>query len=519
MILDRSFNQKNQQLTITYVDKLGNRQFYQKYLHHIKTYEYNDKGEFDTWDGKKCNKVYKDSTKYKPNEFDILEFIYELPEDIKKNFYASNVPKLYSFDIETKVSNKFPDPVLAEQEVTSISLVGPDLSCIVFGRHDMDDSKKEILKERYLDFINNNQFARRLIDSKFKKEPKVLYQYFANEKDLLEHFFKKILPKIPAIAGWNSYRFDFLYLINRYIKLFGKGELLSVLKKISPTNELRNISWEEKNFNRPNRMAVPRHTAWLDYMELCKQYDSSLAPYESYSLDWVASHAVNAHKIKYDGTLQQLYERDYEWYYYYNAIDSLLIMLIHYKLKCLESPCSVSSVTCVPLMDAFGQIALITANIFAEFYEDNKHVVWDWDAIPRIKQEYEGAFCGCVPGLYEYNVCYDFASLYPSQIQTCNFSFENIVKKTVGPDSLGRYVEVPWTQKELDDFRKDPNYFVSVMNDVYRNDKDYAFKKMQRKRKQNRDFYKYLGQRIESELIQKIDDLINSKQNEQTDGK
>ena len=35
MILDRSFNPKNQQLTISYVDKSGNRQYYQKYLHHI----------------------------------------------------------------------------------------------------------------------------------------------------------------------------------------------------------------------------------------------------------------------------------------------------------------------------------------------------------------------------------------------------------------------------------------------------------------------------------------------------
>ena len=32
------------------------------------------------------------------------------------------------------------------------------------------------------------------------------------------------------------------------------------------------IEHEEKNFNRPNRMMAPRHTAWLDYMDLCKQY-------------------------------------------------------------------------------------------------------------------------------------------------------------------------------------------------------------------------------------------------------
>ena len=515
MIIDRSFNSKNQQLTITYTDKGGNRQMYQKYLHHITTYEYDENGDLETWNGKKCSKVFKDSTQYKPTEFDILEYIYQLPEDLQKVMSSTTTPRLYTFDIETEVTGKFPEPTLAEQKVTSIALVGSDLSCIVFGLHNMDETQKNRLATRYLEFIENNEFARTLLEGKMKgKTPKVLYQYFENEESLLNHWFKIILPKVPAIAGWNSYRFDFLYLCNRYERLFGKGELMNVLRKISPTGELRSIKWDEKNFNKPNRMTAPRHTLWLDYMDLCKTYDYVLT-YESYSLDWVASAAVKANKIKYSGTLQELYERDYEWYYYYNAVDSLLVMLIHYRLKCLESPCSVAAVTFVPVMEAMGQIALTTANVFKEFYKDNKHVVWDWDAVSRIQQDYEGAFCGCVPGRYEYNVCCDFASLYPSQIQTCNFSFENQVVKMVGPDSLGRYVKVPWTEQELNDFRKDPNYFVSVMGSVYKNDTDYAFKRMQKQFKKNRDAYKYLGWKVESELIAGLEQLIREKEKQQ----
>ena len=217
MILDRSFNQKNQQLTITYIDKAGNRQYFQKYLHHIKTYEYDENGEFMTWDGKRCNKVYKDSTTYKPNEFDILEFMYELPEDLQKQLHATNSPKLYTFDIETEVCDKFPEPTLAEQRVTAISLVGPDLSCIVFGLHNLSQESKDTFANRYMDFIKNNEFATNLLNTKLKgKAPKVLYQYFATEEDMLNHWFKIILPKIPAIAGWNSYRFDFMYLTKLY---------------------------------------------------------------------------------------------------------------------------------------------------------------------------------------------------------------------------------------------------------------------------------------------------------------
>ncbi len=182
------------------------------------------------------------------------------------------------------------------------------------------------------------------------------------------------------------------------------------------------------------------------------------------------------------------------------------------RLKCIESPCALSSVTLVPYQAAQGQIAVTTANVFEEFYNDNKHVVWDYDAIPRFKIEYEGAFCGAVPGLYEYTVCDEFASLYPSQIRTCNFSFENFMHKYSDLDDFDRRVELAWTEDELNKFKEDPQYFVSINNHVYKNDKDYAFKKMQTRLAKLRNYYKYTGQDIESELIDEVDKLIKSKE-------
>lgn len=513
MIIDRQWNKKEQKLVISYVDKLGNRQFYQKYLHHIKTYEYDKDGECLNWDGQKCKKVYKDTLVYSPNEFDLLEFMYEMDTDMQKKFHAQYFPKLYTWDIETEISDEFPDPEIAAQKITSISLVGPDMSCIVYGLHKLNERQIELLRQRYLDWVENNEFAKNYKEKKLNnKTPKVLYQYFENEMDMIKHFFTKIIPHIPALAGWNSYSFDWNYLWHRSVRLFGKGESYNMMRKASPTGDLSKVSWME---NGGNKFSVPSpmHVAILDYMDLVKHYDYSLRPYESYSLDWVGNAAVKSHKIKYEGTLQDLYERDPEWYYFYNAIDSLIVNLIHKKLKSLESPCAVSSVTLVPLMDAMGQVALTTANVFSTFYENNRHVVYDYDSIERRKIQYEGAFCGCVPGRYEWNVCDDFASLYPSQVQTCNLSFENLLYNKVGPDSLGRYTILPWSEEQLENFRKDPNYFVSIMGNVYKNDKDYCFKQMQRRTKKNRDFYKYTGQRLESELLTEIDRLINEKNN------
>ena len=509
MILERTWNKKEKKLVVSYIDKDGNRKFYQKYLHYMKTYEYDDNGEFDTWNGKKCNKVFKDTSSYKPNEFDILEFLYELPKDILDEMKAQYFPKLYAADIETEVSDEFPDPFIAAQVVTSISLVGPDGSCIVYGLKDMNEDQKNLFKDRYLKWISENDFAKNLFKGKTQK---VLYQKFDSEADMLKHFITIILPKVPCIAFWNGYRFDWLYIVNRCNRIFGEAITKQMIKKASPTGELGFVGYADAGQPKV-RIPAPMHVGIIDYMEIVKQYDYILRPYESYSLDWVSSAAVKAHKIKYEGTLQQLYERDTEWYYFYNAIDSLLIVLIHNRLKSLESPCAVSSITLVPLMAAMGQIALTTANVFKEFYDDNKKVVYNWDEVERVKIPYEGAFCGAVEGRYGWTVCDDFASLYPSQIITCNFSFENFMQKTepsnVNPDIM---IKIPWDEADLEKFRKDPNYFVSNQGHVYKNDKDYAFRKLQKRLKKERALYKYTGQKIESELLNEIDRLIKEKE-------
>ena len=513
MIIDRTWIKKDNRYVISYIDKDGKRAFYQKYFSHWSTYEYDDNGLLDTWNGKKCNKVFKDANSYTPNEFDELEFMYKLPKELLEEFKASRTGRLYTFDIENEfVPGEKPDPITAKHKITSISLVGPDLSVIVFALKNMNKDSQELFKKRYMSFIEGNEYATHLMNVN-KWKPKVLYQYFATEEELLKHWFTVIMPKIGMLAGWNSNRYDYCYLVNRIMNVFGKGVAYSMIKKASPTGELTYISWEEMDGTRIKAPA-PSHMAIIDYMELVKQYDYILRPYESYSLDWVGEHAIKANKVKYSGiakNLQELYEKDPEWYFYYNAVDSLIVQLIHYRLKCLQAPCAVSSITLVPLLRATGQIALTTANIFYEFYNDNKHVVWNYDEIDRVKIPYEGAFCGAVPGLWLYTVCDDFKSLYPTQVRTCNLSFENVHKKIVGPDSLGRYVEVPWTKEELEEFKKDPKYFVSVNGTVYHNDRDYAFRKMQTRFMNYREKFKYTGQRLDSELLVEIDRLIKEK--------
>ena len=63
-----------------------------------------------------------------------------------KLFHTSYVPKTYVFDIETQyIEGEFPDPAKAEHEIVSVSIVGPDLSCIVYGFHDLTKEQYDLL--------------------------------------------------------------------------------------------------------------------------------------------------------------------------------------------------------------------------------------------------------------------------------------------------------------------------------------------------------------------------------------
>lgn len=494
MILDRTWNRRKRQLTVSYIDKEGHRKFIEQRFGQFPTYVFDEAGKLTNWDGRKISPTLQNTETYKPSEFDILEWLYKHP--LRDEFAAIRKPRLYTADIETEISDEFPEPELAEQRVTTISVAADDLSVIVLGIRPFTEEQLEKFRTSYLEYIKGNEFAAKHCDiSKIR----VLYQYFPREEDMLKHFFEKMIPKMEVLAGWNFHAFDWVYLCNRCIRLFGEREARSMLYRASITGEVtseRCINNKGEEF----RITIPAHTAVMDYMRLVEKYDRTLDNKESLSLDWIAHASVGANKIKYAGDLQQLYNNDYDKYVFYNAVDSLLIQLINKRLKTLEVMFVYSSFTFCSLMRCLSPVALTTALMFEDFYNEGHHVVWEEREIPP-SEDFDGGYVkDPTVGFHSWLVCDDFASLYPSQIITCNLSMENYMQKYVtGYDGTKCYV--PWSEEELDKYRSDPNYFVTVLGHVYKNDKDYAFKRMQMRTKQKRAFYKYRGQLLESELL------------------
>ena len=62
----------------------------------------------------------------------------------------------------------------------------------------------------------------------------------------------------------------------------------------------------------------------------------------------------------------------------------------------------------------------------------------------------------------------------------------------------GDYVGTFLDEEKLKPFREDPKYFVSVNGHVYHNDRDYAFKRVQRTLKSNRNVSKYLAKQLDA---------------------
>lgn len=484
MILDYSYNKVKRQLSISYVKENGMKDILKFNVDRFKTFYSTPNGKFQNWDGSKCDIKWTD----KPDKFDLKTYMEELDPKYKQLLVGKTAPKLYTWDIEV-VSDEFPHASEAKYPVVTISVCSPDCNVIILGTKDLGNGGNEYLTKHFGDYISKLEYFKTL----GLPTPTIKYLKFDREKDMLLYFLKNIVAKVPVLAGWNSMLFDWQYIQNR-------------IKGYYPDINLNNAScdfgMDFKNYTdmvgNKVKLTLPQHTVLLDMMEVISQDYVVMPIKESLSLDYIAFESLGVNKIEHEQSLYDLYFDDYQKYVFYNAIDSVLVQMIDKRFKTLQNIYTQALYCREKIGLAFSKIAVSEALVFNYFYDNGIKVIPE-----RERDVHRGVLTGAyvrVPtaGKHRYVCCNDFASLYPSSIITCNLSFENFL----GSD---------FTEEQIEAYRKDPNYFVSVMGNVYKNDKDYAFKIIQATLKANRNTFKYLAKGLYADVMSDIEKILKKE--------
>lgn len=407
MLIDTQYLTNSSRLIVSYVDKTGEIKLkYYEWSNPTKyvTCEPDDKDrdtKYHSWDGKPVKKVSVNQ----PDRYAIYDFLDSLPEKEKQEIFEYNLPHIYFVDIETEIVDGFPDAETAPTRVLSISVVYDD-KIILLGLRDMPEDMQERIKN------NTNEYFK-----KFGTTYKFKYVQYDDEFDMMYNFFYKMIPKMPLITGWNFVNYDWVYLVNRARKLRKEvnGKEYTIDPAVSSLTKRLNKVWMSNE-------EMPAHRMIFDYMQLYEICDTSIKVKESSSLDFVANKLVGVEKIKYTGSLQKLYEEDFETFMYYNAVDSVLVQKIHEARNYISIIYAISSLAQIKIVDvissmnnALGSLAITEGVLRNRFRDQDNIVLFRGEKNDGENVGIAGGWVkDPVQGLNQWVVCYDFASLYPT---------------------------------------------------------------------------------------------------------
>ena len=245
---------------------------------------------------------------------------------------------------------------------------------------------------------------------------------FTNEKEMFDVFFQ-LIDDADVLTGWNSEGYDIPYMVNRVTRVMSKDDTrkFCLMGQLPKAREYERFGKTETTYDLVGRIH-------LDYLQLYKKYNYESR--HSYKLDSIGEMEVGENKTQYEGTLDQLYNKDFKKFIEYNRQDTMLLVKIHNKLKFLELANQLAHENTVLLPTVMDSVAMIEMAIFNEAHErglvvpDKKRKVENDEEV----QQAAGAFVATPKrGMHEYVGAVDINSLYPSVIRALNMAGETIV--------------------------------------------------------------------------------------------
>jgi DNA polymerase elongation subunit (family B) len=243
---------------------------------------------------------------------------------------------------------------------------------------------------------------------------------FDREEDMLNTFLD-IIEDADILSGWNSEGFDIPYTVMRITKVLSKDDTrrLCLWNQKPKERVYERYGKEEVTFDLIGRVH-------MDYLQLYRKY--TYEERHSYSLDAIAEYELNERKTQYEGTLDQLYNKDFLKFIEYNRQDTMLLHKLDTKLRFLDLANELAHDNTVLLQTTMGAVAVTEQAIINEAHQRGL-------IVPNKKRSEEhgdtqaaGAYVAHPKkGMHDWIGAIDINSLYPSAIRALNMAQESII--------------------------------------------------------------------------------------------
>ena len=256
---------------------------------------------------------------------------------------------------------------------------------------------------------------------------------FEREEDLLNTFLD-LIDDADILSGWNSEGFDIPYMVMRTTKVLNKDDTrrFCLWGQLPKQRTFERFGAENLTFDLIGRVH-------MDYMQLYRKY--TYEERHSYSLDAIGEYELDERKTQYEGTLDQLYNKDFPKFIDYNRQDTMLVAKLDKKLRFLDLANELAHDNTVLLQTTMGAVAVTEQAIINEAHQRGMVVPNRRNRDDQGDTQAAGAYVAFPKkGMHDWIGAIDINSLYPSAIRALNMAQESIIGQ-LRPIMTDRYIQ------------------------------------------------------------------------------
>lgn len=422
---------RNGQIVLFGFDPVGNRKnFIIPWKSHISYRVKYETDKKDIYDNYVETRYYNSSFERKKrledigNSLFIVECLRPEQEFLQEAFYDvcldqdfnKQTMRIHFIDIETEISDEFEKPTTARNRINMVTVY--DTQTEKYYTWSLSHAKIDFKEEPLCNY---------------PKEKFVFFEFNDNEPKMLEHFLDWIEANYAdTVVGWNIKAYDIPYIVRRIENVLGKN----AASRLSPIGKYRIKEINHNNARADVGAEIEVDIAGLfiadDLVLYRDKFHIAGGPLDGgHGLSNVGEHEGLGKKIQYEGTLKDLYIKDYQKFYEYNVRDVDLVVKIEDKCKLVNLARMVAGAGLCNYDTIYSSISYLIGSVTQFARSMMGRVFQSYLNSKKDPETYEGAYVfPPIPGVYRGGIaCVDFNSLYPSSIRAMNLSPETYVGK------------------------------------------------------------------------------------------